>query len=120
MTKYVIIAGCRNYTDYDGAKLFIDSCLSELRKDHDIIIMSGCSSGADLLGERYAKLNNLKIKHYPPNWRRFGRGAGPIRNRQMAEDCDLLICFWDKKSKGTKSMIECAKKLGKQVEIKWI
>ena len=38
----------------------------------------------------------------------------------MANDCDYVICFWDGKSKGTKSMIELAKEKGKKVKIKMI
>lgn len=38
----------------------------------------------------------------------------------MAELCDIAICFWNENSKGTKSMIDCARKLGKEVIIKKI
>jgi hypothetical protein len=34
--------------------------------------------------------------------------AGPIRNRLMAENADVLIAFWDGLSKGTASMIKLA------------
>lgn len=30
---------------------------------------------------------------------------------------DVLIAFWDDKSKGTKNMIDCMRKLGKPVRI---
>ena len=51
-TKRVVIAGCRDYTNYDEAKVFIDYCLSNIRKENEIIIVSGCSRGADAIGER--------------------------------------------------------------------
>ena len=38
------------------------------------------------------------------------RSAGPIRNKQMAEYADTLFAFWDGKSRGTKNMIDLAKK----------
>ena len=38
----------------------------------------------------------------------------------MAEVADIVICFWDGKSRGTKSMIECARNSGKPVRIKKI
>ena len=117
-TKRVVIAGCRNYNNYAEAKAYIDLCLSNIRKENTIIIVSGCASGADALGERYAKENGFKVERYPANWGTYGRSAGPRRNKQMAELSDYVICFWDEKSKGTKSMIDFAKKYNKPVKIK--
>jgi hypothetical protein len=38
----------------------------------------------------------------------------------MAEVSDYVICFWDGKSRGTKSMINSAKQLDKPLKIKEI
>ena len=54
MVKRIVIAGCRNYNNYDEAKEFIDNCLIDINKENEIIIVSGCASGADAIGERYA------------------------------------------------------------------
>ncbi len=116
----VEIAGCRDYCDYDEAKGYIDFCLSDIRKENDIVIVSGCASGADAIGERYAEENGFKVEKYPADWKRYGRSAGPRRNKQMAEVSDYVICFWDEKSKGTKSMIDYAKKCNKPIKIKII
>ncbi len=117
MIKRVIIAGCRDYDNYAEAKLFIDLCLSNIRKENKIVILSGCANGADKIGERYAEENGFKVEKYPANWEKYGRRAGPIRNRLMAEKADYVICFWDKKSKGTKSMIDYAIKFNKPIKI---
>ncbi len=120
MIKRVVIAGCRNYNDYTEAKAFLDLCLSRIRKENEIIIVSGGCSGADMMGERYARENSFRIERYQAQWEKFGRSAGPKRNEQMAKIADFVICFWDKKSKGTKSMINCAKRYGKPIKIKMI
>ena len=120
MIKRVVIAGCRDYNNYEEAKVYIDFCLTNIRKENDIIIVSGCASGADAIGERYAKENGFKIEKYPADWKTYGRSAGPKRNRQMAEISDYVICFWDGKSKGTKSMIDYARKYNKPIRIKTI
>lgn len=73
-----------------------------------------------MLGERYAKENGFKIEKYNAEWKKYGRRAGPIRNEMMAEACDYVICFWDGKSRGTKSMIDIAERKGKPVKIKKI
>ena len=118
MIKYVVIAGCRDYNNYEEAKQYIDYCLSDIRKDNDIIILSGCAKGADALGERYAEEKGFKIEKHPADWAKFGRSAGPKRNEQMAKNSDYVICFWDGKSRGTKSMIELARKYNKPIKIK--
>ncbi len=120
MTKRVVIAGCRDYENYTEAKEYIDYCISRIRDEHTLIFVSGGCRGADALGERYANDNGYKIERYPADWEKYGKSAGPIRNRQMAEACDYVICFWDGKSKGTKSMIEYAKELNKPIKIKII
>lgn len=120
MIKRVVIAGCRDYNNYDEAKVYIDFCISNIRKDNTIIIVSGGASGADAIGERYAKDNGFKVEKFSADWKTYGRSAGPRRNKQMAEVSDYIICFWDGKSRGTKSMIDYARKYGKPVKIKMI
>ena len=101
----VIIAGGRDFSDYEKLKSFCDETLSDKT---DIEIVSGKAKGADSLGEQYAKEKNYPVKEFPADWK-LGRGAGYIRNTQMANYSDMLICFWDGKSKGTKNMIDTAR-----------
>ena len=117
MQLRVVVAGCRNYNNYEEAKAYIDILLSKVRKENEIIIVSGGATGADALGERYAEENGLSVERYLADWDRYGRRAGPIRNKQMAEVCDFVICFWDGKSRGTKSMIEYAKQAKKPLRV---
>lgn len=116
--KRVVIAGGRDYNNYDEAKRYIDYCISNIRKEYTLVFLSGCCRGADMLGERYAEENGFRVEKYPADWEKYGRNAGPKRNKQMAEAGDYVICFWNGKSRGTKSMIEYARKLGKPVKIK--
>ena len=120
MIKRIVVAGCRDYDNYEEAKEYIDFCIQNLRKEYTLIFLSGGCKGADALGERYAKENGFKIEYYPADWKKFGKAAGPKRNFEMAKMCDYVICFWDGKSKGTKSMIDFAKKLNKPIKIKKI
>ena len=116
--KRVVIAGCRDYRNYEEARAFIDHCLSRIIEKNEIIILSGGASGADALGEKYAAENGFVVEQYPAQWDKYGKSAGPRRNKQMAEACDFVICFWDGKSRGTKSMIEYAKLYNKPLRIK--
>jgi len=81
-------------------------------------IVSGGAKGADTLAEQFAKENNLPVKIFKPDWAKYGRGAGPVRNKQIVEYADKVIAFWDGESKGTKSSIDLAEKSGKLLTVK--
>ena len=58
---------------------------------------------------------------FKPDWKKYGRGEGPVRNKEMykyaLEDEPMIIAFWDGESKGTKSMIDIASKDGAKVHV---
>lgn len=117
ITKYkVIIAGCRDFADYELLKEECDFYLQN-QKPEDIVIVSGHASGADALGEHYALERDLQLETYTADWKAHGRAAGPIRNAQMASVAHALIAFWDGKSRETKNMIDTATKRGLQVAV---
>ncbi len=118
MIKRVVVAGGRDYENYKEAKKFIDFCIENIRRQYSLVFVSGGCRGADMLGERYAKENGFKVERYLADWDKYGKSAGPKRNKHMAEIGDYIICFWDGQSRGTKSMIEFAKGLSKPVKIK--
>ena len=110
----VIIAGCRNFYNYVTLKDRCEYYLQNKMQTHNVIIVSGHASGADSLGEKFAADHNLQCELHPADWERHGKAAGPIRNAEMAEVADALIAFWDGQSRGTKSMIDLAKRKGLQ------
>jgi len=114
MSFKVIIAGGREFNDYDYLKR---RCSVILRHKKDIIVVSGQAKGADTLGERLAYELGYSVKVFPADWDTHGRSAGYIRNSQMADYADALIAFWDGKSKGTGHMIDLAKSKGLQVRV---
>ena len=44
------------------------------------------------------------------DWEKHGKSAGYKRNQEMANVSTHLIAFWDGKSRGTKHMIDIAKR----------
>ena len=107
-TFKVIIAGGRDFLDYNLLREKVDKILIDKRATHKIVIISGCARGADTLALRYASENILDTEEYPADWNAYGKKAGYMRNVEMAENADALIAFWDGKSKGTKHMIDIA------------
>ena len=115
MEKFrVIIAGGR---DFDDFRTLSETCIHMLQNKHNVEIVSGTANGADKLGEQFARFMGYPIKQFPPNWDEFGKSGGYRRNEEMAEYADALIAFWDKSSKGTKHMIDLAKKHNLKVKV---
>ena len=118
----IIIAGSRDFNDYEYLKEELTQFIAN-HPNRQFTIVSGAARGADRLGERFARENNISVKRFPAEWDKLGRGAGYIRNAQMLDyisrsDCaGYVIAFWDGKSRGTMHTVEYAKKLGKPVRI---
>ena len=113
----VIIAGTRSFNDYE---LLRDSCnnlLSEKQRTHTVVVISGTARGADQMGERYAREWGFQLRRFPADWEQYGKSAGHIRNAKMADNADALIAFWDGESRGTKNMIDNARRKGLAVRV---
>ena len=119
-TYRIVIGGCRDFEDYSVFEPFVDKCLERLSKEGKVIILSGHCSGVDTMAEHCAKKKNYKLEIYPAEWDRYGRAAGPIRNEVMVKKSDFVIAFWDKKSRGTKSLIKLAEDNKKPTRVKYI
>lgn len=116
-TYRVIIAGSRSFNDYDLLRHKCDEILKDRILSSEIVIVSGTASGADSLGERYAREKGFAVDRRPADWKTYGKAAGPIRNAEMALSSDALIAFWDGKSRGTHHMITLAGKKGLDVHV---
>jgi hypothetical protein len=107
----VAVVGSRGFDDYVKLKQTLDGIPSVT------LIISGGAKGADSLAEQWATEKGIETVIYKPDWAKYGRGAGIVRNRIIIEDCDLCVAFWDGLSKGTKSSIDLCQKLNKQLII---
>jgi len=80
-------------------------------------LVSGGAKGADELAYRLAKREGIFIKVLFPDWDRYGKSAGYIRNDAIVKESDVLIALWDGESRGTQNTIDTAKKFGKEIHI---
>ena len=113
----VIIAGSRSFNNYALLREHCLSFLQEKMKTHRVIIVSGHARGADSLGERFANELGFPVELHPAKWRLLGKAAGMVRNAEMAKCSDALIAFWDGESRGTRHMINFARKRGLAIDI---
>lgn len=111
------IVGSRDFNDYDVMCDFIDSKF-DLR-DVDTIV-SGGAKGADSLAERFASQFNFKLIVHKPDWKKYGKAAGPIRNELIINDADAVVAFPTANSKGTLSSMKLAKRANKRLEVLYV
>ena len=111
----VIVAGGRDFSDYEYLRSSLDFLLQNVTGL--IVIVSGTAKGADKLGEQYAAEKGYAVLRFPADWDRFGKAAGYMRNEQMAKNADALVAFWDGTSKGTKNMIQLAKRYDLKIRV---
>ena len=116
----ITIGGCRDFEDYAVFSKFVGECIKNINPQDKIIILSGHCKGVDMMAERYASEMGYEIEIHAADWKRYGRAAGPKRNLEMVENSDVVIAFWDNKSKGTGSLVGSAKRKGVPVYIKSI
>jgi hypothetical protein len=107
----VIIAGGRDFDDYERVYNILFTYPT------DSIVVSGTARGADALGEKAAAALGLDVMPFPADWDKHGKGAGFIRNNEMAKYADVLIAFWDGESRGTHNMIHTALDHGLEVHV---
>ena len=124
MNRRVIVAGSRSFTNYELAKAKIYGLIGGSKIPIEIV--SGHAEGADVLGERYARDFGHDKEIMPAEWGKYGKSAGMIRNKAMAEYASdavfggALIAFWDGVSDGTRNMISTARRHGLKVDVIYV
>lgn len=103
------VLGSRSFNDYQLLKRILNEYLGKVW-----VIVSGGAAGADLLGEKWADENKIKTCIYYPDWNKYGKSAGMIRNKDIVDDSDLIIAFWDGLSRDS---INLARKMDKNLRI---
>jgi len=104
------VVGSRGFNDYDLLKSKLNAI--HLRKPITCIV-SGGAKGADSLGEKWAKENGIETLIFIPDWDKYGKKAGFLRNEDIIKNSDAVVAIWDEVSKGTAHSISLAKKYNK-------
>jgi hypothetical protein len=113
--KIGIIGSRRRDTDFDFQqveKVFLslynkDDLDMNLEGCPDTLVSGGCSKGGDRFAEIIAKKYNIPITIYYANWNKYGKGAGFIRNTDIARESDVLIaCVSQDRTGGTEDTIK--------------
>jgi N-acetylmuramoyl-L-alanine amidase CwlA len=124
------VCGSRTWTDGKAIYEALAQFGRAAKFEGELTVIHGAARGADMLADGAARelkewsdahLINwcISILAFPADWKKHGKAAGYIRNKQMLEEGkpDLVLAFWDRKSKGTASMIKLAIDAGVSVKI---
>ena len=119
--KKIGIVGSRNFTDYEK---FCKSIFLVLQNWNinikDITIISGGAAGADTLAEIFASKYNLAIEIYKPDWKKYGKSAGIIRNTDIVKNSTHIIAYPSREGRGTQDTIKKAQAKNIPVKILFI
>lgn len=104
------IFGSRGFTSNDNEWLFNESINLWVRTYGmpSEIVCGGCKGSPDEWGEVWGIDHDVHIEYFrvtKVDWDAKGKGAGPMRNSDMANYTDRALGFWDGKSRGTGDMI---------------
>ena len=113
----VLVCGDREWSDGEAML-----CRLQALEVHDeVVLIEGEARGADLMARGIAKFFGWRVLPFPANWDKYHRAAGPIRNQQMLIEGrpDLVLAFHSdlEHSKGTKDMVDRARRAGVPVEV---
>lgn len=75
-------------------------------------VIHGAAPGADFLAGWWAMTNNIPVRAFPADWRKYGKRAGFRRNQQMLDEGKPDIVFAFPGGNGTKDMVKRAKAAG--------
>lgn len=108
----VVVCGSREWSSESTMR----NRMAELPDGTEVI--HGGARGADRMAAKYAYALGFKVRVFKADWDRFGRVAGFLRNQAMLDEKpDLVIAFWDGKSRGTQDTIYRARSMGLPLEI---
>ncbi len=78
--RRVLICGSRKYRNATAIARLVTGLPSST------VVIHGSAAGADSLADLYARQNGLEAEVYPAEWDKYGKGAGPVRNKQMLDE----------------------------------
>jgi hypothetical protein len=79
----ILVCGGRNYADFKRVTQVLDNIHTNTPIT---ILVHGGANGADTLADRWADEHNIPMRIYSAQWNKYGRSAGPRRNRQMIDE----------------------------------
>jgi len=81
----VLVYGGRDFKATVFMHDTLDYYLGAIGSDN-LVLIEGEAPGADRLAKWWAEDRVVEVEVYPADWERYGKKAGPIRNKQMRDE----------------------------------
>lgn len=109
------VIGSREWTDYDVLKAALEGARPS-------VVLAGGAKGADDMAARWATETGIPLVLFKPYFLLDPYAPYSVRhyftrNKQIIDNSDVVLAFWDGESPGTKWGINYAKKRGKHIEV---
>ena len=108
----VLVCGGREFTDKEYLEKVLDAFNAAIPFE---CVIEGGAMGADRLAANWAKKNNIENIRFAADWDKYGKAAGPIRNKQMLDEGKPVLVIAFAGHEGTANMIKQAKGANIQV-----
>lgn len=88
----LLVTGGRDYTNREAVFTALDKVRSVISVT---VLKEGGARGADRIAREWAVSRGVTVRTYDADWKRDGKGAGPIRNQTMLHDgpTDYAVAF---------------------------
>ena len=106
----VLVCGGRDFVDKSLVFNTLDKVLAKYPEG--LMIVHGAANGADALAEAWCKDREVMYVGVPARWKKWGKRAGPARNRQMRDLWEPKACIAFPGGVGTAGMVELMKEVG--------
>lgn len=117
ITIRILITGSRDWPNDGSVEIALNMYLALSPVGEELVIVHGdCPTGADAYAKAWAIDNldmNVTQEPHPADWKKFGKFAGPKRNREMVElGADECVAFIGPGSKGAAGCAALADEAG--------
>jgi len=111
--KTIGIVGSRRRNTVKDYEI-VEHTVFKVYEKGDRICSGGCPYGADDFADKIARATGIPIITFYAAWSKYGRGAGFVRNGDIANESDILIaCVAEDRKGGTEDTIKKFIKRGK-------
>lgn len=103
---YILIAGARDVENTSPLIEKMHYIISNFPSN--VVIVNGACKGIDLISSYIARQKGLNVIEELADWNKYGKAAGPIRNKLMLDKYPIQYAYLFhpdiENSKGTKNM----------------
>jgi predicted Rossmann fold nucleotide-binding protein DprA/Smf involved in DNA uptake len=108
----VAIVGSRHFSEPDRVSDYVNAL------PRTASIITGSASGVDAAATKAARAKGIAVQVIPASFDEVADASrSAARNQRLVDACDVLVAFWDGRSKGTRATVDRALDSGKEVHV---